>query len=111
MRTHVSLDAVRTVVLEPVLACPARHAAAPLCPYTGPISGCKLLDVVAYASYDSDDLVADDERKLRLAPALSERVDVGAADTTVGDGNLDVVGLEGLRLEPSDLEVVPLLGV
>lgn len=45
--------------------------------------------------------------QLGLPPTLRERVEVRAAYTAVGDGNLDVLWLKVLRLELYDLEVGP----
>ena len=111
MRTHVSLYAVWAVVLQPVLACPARHAAAPLRPNPGPVSFCEVLNVVAHARYGADDLVPDDEWEFRLAPALGERVHIRATDATVGDGDLDIIVFEVLRLERRDLQLREVLRV
>lgn len=44
-------------------------------------------------------------------PTASDGVDVGAADTTVGDGEGDIVRALGLELEVSDREVLVVLGV
>lgn len=63
------------------------------------------LDVGADACGVSNDLVAYYERKLGFAPAGGERMNVAAADTTVGDGNFDVIFGPVLGSELHDLEV------
>lgn len=44
-------------------------------------------------------------------PTASDGVDVGSADTTVGDGEGDIVRALGLELEVSDREVLVVFGV
>ena len=67
------------------------------------VAGLDALDGAADANRLADDLVANDERELALAPALLKRVHVRAAHAAVGDGDLDVVLLKGLWLERFDL--------
>ncbi|KAI0949636.1 hypothetical protein AcW1_009183 [Taiwanofungus camphoratus] len=76
-----------------------------------PVSGLDPGDLVAHAGDLSDDLVPDDEWEVCLAPALRERVDVGPADTAVGDRDFNVLGLKVLWLDGEELEVTPFGGV
>ena len=105
--TYVGVDGVGAVVLVSIFTGATGEAAASLRADTYDVADFDVRDVVSNAGNISDDLVADDEGKLRLAPALGESVHVGAADAAVGDGDLDVVGFERLGLEVYDLEVVP----
>ena len=105
--TYVGVDAVGAVVLVAVFAGAAGEAAAAHGADADGVADFDVLDAVADAGRGADDLVANDEGKLGVAPALGEGVDVGAADAAVCDGDLDVVGFERLGLEVYDLEVVP----
>ena len=105
--TYVRVDAVGAVVLVAVFAGAAGEAAAAHGADADGVADFDVLDAVADAGCGADDLVSDDEGKLGVAPALGEGVDVGAADAAVGDGDLDIFGLERLGLEVYDLEVVP----
>ena len=59
----------------------------------------------------ADDLVTDHEREFTLVPALFQGMYVGTTDTTVGDGDFDVVVLKGFRSEWGDLEVLERFGI
>lgn len=101
------MDHLRAVVLVVVVARAAVEAAPDLCADACAVARLDALHVRADARDLPDDLVADDEGEVGLAPSAGERMEVGAADTTVGDRNLDVVGAEGFGLEGGDGEGRP----
>ena len=109
--TYVGVDAVGAVVLVAVFAGTAGEAAAAHGANADGVADFDALDAVADVGRGADDLVANDEGELGIAPALGEGVDVGAADAAVGDGELDVVWFERLRLEFDHLEVIPFSGI
>ena len=87
------------------MARPALHATSDLRPYANTISNLDVLHVFSNTYCFADDLVSDDERKVTFAPSLLERMKVRAADTTMGNGYLDVIGAKGLGLEARHLQV------
>ena len=107
-RAYVSVQLIWAVVLVALVARPAFHAAGDLRADADALADLELIDLVADTGDVPDDLVAGDERQLGFAPTLAERMDVGAAHAAVGDGDLDIVFFEGLRLERRQLEVRPL---
>ena len=56
----------------------------------------------------SDDLMANDQGKLALAPALAQGVHVGTTDAAMSDRDFDIVWFEGLGLEGGDFQVLEL---
>lgn len=110
-KPYISIDAFRAVILVVHLARLALQARADLRAHPDAISGLELLDVVSDARHGADDLMARNERELALAPALRERVHVGAAHAAMCDSELDIVRFEGLRLEVDDCEILPLIWV
>ena len=89
----------------------ALHTAGNLRTDANAIAHLDALDVGTDSSSVSNDFVTDDEGKLALSPPLLQSVDIRAAYAAVSDGDLDVLVLEGLRLELCDLQVVPPGGI
>lgn len=56
-------------------------------------------DVFANLDGSTNDFVTNAQRERSLAPASSDRVHVGAADTAALNGNVNVTVLKGLELE------------
>lgn len=98
-QTHISIDSLGAVVLVISLARAAVQARPDLRANTDAVADVDALDIRADADGVADDLVADDERELGLAPAAGERVHVRGADTAVRDRDLDVILVEVFRLE------------
>jgi hypothetical protein len=77
---------------------------------TNDVPNLELGDLGADSGDSSADLVSDDEREEGgLTPTTGDGVDVWRADTTVFDGNVNVVVLLSLELEVDELKVAPLL--
>jgi hypothetical protein len=66
-------------------------------------------DVLAHADCAADNLVADAEGALEIAPAARHGVHIGAAHAAGIDFDVDIVVLKGLGLELSLVELVPCL--
>ena len=64
-----------------------------------------ILDIFADFDGMTHNLMSDHEGKLALSPALRERVEVGTAHAAMGNGDLDVVRLEGLGFDSCNFEV------
>ena len=64
--------------------------------FVGSLDG---LDVLADLDGAANDFVTNAERKGDLAPAASDGVDIGSADTTGVNGNVNVAVLKRLELE------------
>ena len=67
-------------------------------------------DVLAHADCAADNLVADAEGSLEIAPAARHGVHIGAAHAAGINFDVDIVILKGLGLELSLVELVPCLG-
>jgi hypothetical protein len=99
VRAAVRVDGVRAVVLLPGPAVGARQVGVDLGAAADAVADLDVLDRGADAHGAPDDLVADDERHRLLAPAARDGVHVGAAHAACVDGDVDVVGAEGLERE------------
>ena len=84
---------------------PTLHTTAYVRANTDTIAYLYTLYVIADADNLSNNLMSHNERQLALAPALLEGVNVRATDATVRNSDFDIVGLKGLGLELSDVEV------
>lgn len=98
-RAYIGVKLVWAVVLVALFARPALHAAGDLRADADTLADLELGDLVADTRDMPDNLVSCDKGQLGLAPTLGEGVDVRAAHAAVGDGDLDIVLLEGLRPE------------
>lgn len=79
---------------------------------TDTVADLDVLDVLADLGSSTDDLVTGNaEVVVQRTPATRDGVDVRATNTTVGDGNVDIVIGLLLEVEVVDLEVGPVLGV
>ena len=95
----VRIDLLWAIVFVVVFALLALHAGPNLGPDTDAVAN---LDSAHFrANFDglADDLMTNAEGKRDLAPATSDAVDIGAADTAALDLDVDVVVFEGLGLE------------
>lgn len=109
--THIGRNLVRTVVLKALFALPAIHAAPNRRADAHPVANLDVLHVASDAHRMAHDLVADNEGKFRVAPALLQGVQVGPTNAAVGDRYLDVVRREVLWLYGCNLKVQEIPGI
>jgi len=95
----VSVDSGRAIVLLIGLAVVAGQIGLDLSSDTHTVSDLDGLDSVANLDCAANDFVAYTERQRCLAPTSGDCVDIGGADTTCLNGNVNVAVLEGLELE------------
>ncbi len=103
LSTHIRLYTLWAVVLVIVVARSALHTTTDLRANTNTVTDLDVLDILPNSYRLSDNLVSNDEREMAFAPTLLERMQIRAADTTVCDGDFDVVGAESLWFEGRDL--------
>jgi hypothetical protein len=94
----VCVDLVGAVVFLVVLALVTSKVGADLCTNTSAVSNLDAGDLVADLDDLANDLVSYAERQRELlSPSSSDGVDIGCADTTGVNGNVDIVLLELLK--------------
>lgn len=101
---------MRAVVLVGALADVALEAGPHLGTDTDAIALLDLRHVLADLDGLADNLVADAQRTLELAPAARDGVHVRPADAAALDLDVDIVIAKGLGLELVAVELVPGLG-
>lgn len=88
----VSVDLVGAVVLLVRFALCASQIGCDLRANTSSVSNLEVLDLGSHLHDSANDLVTNAEREWDvLAPATSDCVDVGCADTTSINGNIDII--------------------
>jgi hypothetical protein len=108
----VSVDRFGAVVLVVVVASITVQTTENLCSNTDSLTDLELGDFVSDVGDSSDNLVSWANPFIaQWTPTASDGVDVGSTNTTVGDGESDIVRTLGLELEVSDREVLVVLGV
>jgi len=104
----VCVHSVRAVVLLVRLAVCASQVCLNLRTNTDAVADLDGFDCITDLHGLADHLVADAERKGCIAPAASDGVDVGRANTAHVNGDVDVTVLERLELELALGEFGPL---
>jgi hypothetical protein len=95
------------VVLVVALALLALQARPDLSSHTDTVSDLAAGHLIADLDSMADDLMANADRKRDFAPAAGDGVNVGSADTTTLDLDVDVVGAELLGFELWILSACP----
>jgi len=107
----VGVDLIRTVVFLIGLAVITAQVGSNLCTNTNTIADLDVFHLVTNLDGTTDDFVSDTKRKGSFSPAASDRVNIGTADTTCVNGNIDIIFFECLELELLLVEGLPLFGI
>jgi hypothetical protein len=111
-RSVVGVDRLGAVVLVVVVAPLTVQTRQDLSANTDSLADLEFGNLVTNVGDGTDNLVSwDDPVGAQGTPTASNGVDVGAANTTVGDGDGDIVRALGLELVLVDSEVGVVLGV
>lgn len=87
------------IVLIVRLAHLAVQACPDLCTHPNTISNLDSRHLIAHFDCLADNLVTNAKRKIWFAPAAGDCVDIGAADSTCLDLDVDIIFFKGLRFE------------
>ena len=105
-RRHHLTNLFGAIVFIARLAHLAVQACLDLCTHPDTISNLDSRHLVAHFDYLANNFMANAKRKMWFPPAAGDCVDVGAADSTCLDLNVDIIFFKGLWFELGRAHVV-----